>query len=130
MDLSAKQIVEQIADWLGSGVIRRFGAVVRHQQLGFGANGMAVFDVEDDRVDAVGEKMAAHREISHCYRRPSLDDWNYNLFAMVHGHSEEEVREFVKSLAAESGLNKYDVLFSTTEYKKVSVKYFPESAQS
>ncbi len=130
VDFSAKEIVQQITDWLGAGLIRRFGAVVRHQQLGFAANGMAVFQVEDDRIDAVGEEMAEHPEISHCYRRPSLDDWNYNLFAMVHGHSEEEVREFVKSLAKQFGLNIHDVLFSTTEYKKVSMKYFLESVES
>ncbi len=130
LDFSAEEIVQQITDWLDVGLIRRFGAVVRHQQLGFVANGMAVFQVEDDRIDAVGEKMVEHPEISHCYRRPSLDDWNYNLFAMVHGRSEEEVREFVKSLAKELGLNKYDVLFSSTEYKKVSMKYFLESVES
>ncbi len=129
-DYSAKDIVQQILDWLAAGLIRRFGAVVRHQKLGFKANGMAVFEVEDDRIDTLGQKMAEHAEISHCYRRPTLEDWNYNLFAMVHGRTEEQVRKFVKSLAEELGLNKYDVLFSTTEYKKVSMKYFLESVES
>ena len=129
-DYSAEEIVEQISNWLETGVIRRFGAVVRHKKLGFGANGMAVFQAEEDCIDAMGEKMAEHPEISHCYRRPAMDDWNYNLFAMVHGRSEEEVRKLVKSLAEELGLNTYDVLFSRTEYKKVSMKYFVESVES
>ena len=130
VDFSGEEIVQQITDWLGAGLIRRFGAVVRHQKLGFESNGMAVFEVAEDRFQAIGEKMAERAEISHCYRRPTLDDWNYNLFAMVHGRSEEEVRGFVRSLAEELELNKYAVLFSTKEYKKVSMKYFLESVES
>ncbi len=130
VDFSAKEIVQQIADWLGAGLIRRFGAVVGHRELGFEANGMAVFQVDDNRIDAMGEKMAEHPEISHCYRRPTLDDWDYNLFAMVHGRGQAQVRRFVESLADELGISEYDVLFSTTEYKKTSMKYFLESVES
>jgi DNA-binding Lrp family transcriptional regulator len=130
VDFSAKEIVQQITDWLAEGLIRRFGAVVRHQKLGFVANGMAVFQVGADRIDVVGEKMAEYPEISHCYRRPSLDDWNYNLFAMVHGRSEAQVRRFVERLAKQLKISKYDILFSTTEYKKTSMKYFLESVES
>ncbi|NIA07985.1 MAG: radical SAM protein [Actinobacteria bacterium] len=130
VDFSAKDIVQQITDWLDAGLIRRFGAVVRHQKLGFESNGMAVFEVTEDRIQAIGKEMAEYPEISHCYRRPSLDDWNYNLFAMVHGRTEAEVRRFVDCLAEQLKISKYDVLFSTTEYKKTSMKYFLEAVES
>ena len=120
-------VVAQVAEWLQQGVIRRFGAVVRHRRLGFVANGMAVFRVPPERVDAVGAALAQHSEVSHCYRRPCVPGWDFNLFAMVHGRSEDEVRQFVARVAAEHGLAGYDVLFSTTEYKKTSMRYFLET---
>jgi len=125
---SVGRVLEQIEEWLSTGVIRRLGAVVRHRRLGFRANGMAVFDVPDDRVDIVGEAFARRREISHCYRRPRLADFPYDLFAMIHGHSEDEVRELAEKLAGEFDIDinikNFTVLFSTKEYKKVSMKYF------
>jgi len=121
---SVGRVLEQIEDWLAAGVIRRLGAVVRHQRLGFRANGMAVLDVPEDREDEVGAILAGRSEISHCYCRPRLPDFPYGLFAMVHGHDAQEVRDLVASLAGELEIDNYDVLFSTTEYKKVSMKYF------
>ncbi|MCP4375222.1 MAG: radical SAM protein [bacterium] len=123
---SVGRVLEQVEDWLSAGVIRRLGAVVRHQRLGFGANGMAVLDVPEDREDQVGAILAKRPEISHCYCRPRLPDFPYGLFAMVHGHDPQEVRDLVSALAKELEIDNFDVLFSTKEYKKVSMKYFIE----
>jgi DNA-binding Lrp family transcriptional regulator len=122
-----RRVIEQIREWLAVGIIRRFGAVVRHRELGFNANGMAVFSVPDSEADAAGRRLAEQPEVSHCYRRPPLEGFPYNLFAMVHGHSEDEVRKTVAEMASRVGLKEYDVLFSTTEFKKVSMRYFLES---
>ena len=130
VDYSAEDIVQQISQWISAGLIRRFGAIVRHRQLGFAANGMAVFGVPEDRLAAVGHKLAEHSEISHCYHRPTLDNWNYNLFAMVHGRSEKQVRRFVERLAKQLDVSEYDVLFSIAEYKKTSMRYFLEPVES
>ena len=130
LDSTPEEIVRQVADWIDQGVIRRFGAVVRHHLLGFQANGMAVFSVAQDRIDSVGQKLAQHAEISHCYRRPRLHGWDYDLFAMVHGKSEPQVRRIVRQLAQELDLPRYDILFSRTEYKKASMKYFLDAAAS
>jgi DNA-binding Lrp family transcriptional regulator len=124
--ISKQDLLEQIRAWLAAGVIRRFGAVIAHHRLGYCANGMAVFQVPEERVDAVGRRLAECEEISHCYRRPRLADWPYDLFAMVHGGSEEEVRAFVGRMASDLGLENYDILFSTAEYKKKSFEYFTE----
>ena len=124
---STERVVSQIEEWIDAGVIRRFGAVVQHRRLGFHANGMAVFDVPSDRIDDVGRKLAERSEVSHCYRRPPLPDFPYNLFAMVHGRSEDQVRTIVTQVAADLALSEYQVLFSTAEYKKISMKYFMES---
>jgi heme b synthase len=121
---SVGRVLEQIEDWLAGGVIRRLGAVVRHQRLGFRANGMAVLDVPEDREDEIGALLSKRPEISHCYCRPRLPDFPYGLFAMVHGQDEQGVRDLVATLADELEIDNFDVLFSKTEYKKVSMKYF------
>jgi DNA-binding Lrp family transcriptional regulator len=122
------RVVRQIREWLDSGVIRRFGAVVRHKELGFVANGMAAFRVSPEAVDDAGRRLARRAEVSHCYRRPPLPDFPYSLFAMVHGQSEDEVRQTVAVMAREIGVADYAVLFSVTEFKKASMRYFVETA--
>ena len=121
-----ERIVEQIRQWMGMGIVRRFGAVVRHRDLGFAANGMAVFCAADALVDEAGRRLASRPEVSHCYRRPPLEGFPYSLYAMVHGQSEDAVRRAVAAMAAEAGLTDYDVLFSVTEFKKASMRYFVE----
>ena len=119
-----ERIVEQIRSWLASGIIRRFGAVVEHRSLGFRANGMAVFRAAAARADEIGRSLAAEPAVSHCYRRPALPDFPYNLYAMVHGRSEEEVRDIVRRMAEAAGAAEYEVLFSVTEFKKSPPTYF------
>jgi radical SAM protein with 4Fe4S-binding SPASM domain len=121
-----QSVLDQANEWIASGVIRRVGAVLAHRRIQFTANGMAVFAVPPERIDEVGLRMARESRISHCYRRPELADWPYNLFAMVHGRAEAQVREFVEGLAGELGLERYDILFSTQEYKKESMRFFVE----
>jgi DNA-binding Lrp family transcriptional regulator len=134
-DLPARRIgvepdalLDQARQWLAQGVIRRFGAVAAHRKLGFAANGMAVFAVGPQRLDEVGRRLAREQAISHVYTRPTLADWPYNLLAMTHGRSEQEVRQLVLRLAAESRIESYDVLFSTIEYKKTSMEFFTDES--
>jgi DNA-binding Lrp family transcriptional regulator len=122
------RVVQQIREWLDSGVIRRFGAVVRHKELGFVANGMAAFRISPEAIDDAGRRLARRAEVSHCYRRPPLLDFPYSLFAMVHGQSEDEVRQTAAVMAREIGVEDYAVLFSVTEFKKASMRYFVETA--
>ena len=135
-----RRVLAQIDDWLAAGVIRRLGAVVRHRRLGLQANGMAVFRVPEGsnrdtsrleppphRIDDVGISLARRPDVSHCYRRPPLPDFPYNLFAMFHGRSPDQVRAAAAAAAAQHALDDHLVLFSTTEYKKTSMRYFEEA---
>ena len=99
---------------------------MRHRELGFAAGGMATFCVPPERVDDAGRRLAESPHVSHCYRRPPLPDFPYNLFAMTHGQTETEVRATVARLAADAGLADYQVLFSGREFKKASMRYFVE----
>ena len=88
LGLSAEDILARLERLLASGVIRRIGAVPNHYALGYRANGMSVWDVDDAAVSELGHKVGALPAVSHCYRRPRRPPaWPYNLFAMVHGRS-------------------------------------------
>jgi DNA-binding Lrp family transcriptional regulator len=107
------------------GAIRRIGAVPNHYALGLTANGMSVWDVPDDQIEAIGARIGALDFVTHCYERPRhLPLWPYNLFAMVHGHSRDEVRAKVNEIRALIGpaLRGHDVLFSTRILKKTGLR--------
>lgn len=109
------------------GIMRRFAGVIRHRVAGFTANGMACWIVPDERVDEVGAKFAAYLQVSHCYRRPTYDDWPYSIFTMIHAMTREKCEETVRKIAAEAGVSTYAILYSHTEYKKERVKYYAET---
>ena len=112
-----------------TGQMRRYSAVLAHRNAGFVQNGMGVWRVPEERLDEVGEKMAAFRGVSHCYQRPTYADWTYNLFSMTHGRDKAECEAVLAAISAETGLDDYSVLYSTKEYKKTRVSYFtPEEA--
>ncbi len=122
----AQRVTDQIAAWRAAGVIRRFGAVVRHQRLGFRANGMAVFSLPAEKIDEAGYLLAQRDEVSHCYHRSPLPGFPYALFGMTHGESEQQVRQLADQFASLIDASRHAVLFSTKEYKKVSMRYFLE----
>ncbi len=113
-----------LEDLVGRGVIRRFGATLRHQKSGFRANAMTAWAVDESRIEEVGEIMASFKEVSHCYRRNPTPEWKYNLYTMIHGKSEEHCRETAESMSAKAGVETYAMLFSRRELKKTSMKYF------
>lgn len=106
------------------GLIRRYGATLRHQKSGFTANAMVAWKVEEPRTGEVGEKMASFKEVSHCYRRNPAPTWPYNLYTMVHATSEAECRECAARISQATGVTEYSLLFSRRELKKTSMKYF------
>ena len=94
LGVSGQQVRERLAQMLETGLIRRIGAVPNHYRLGFTANGMSVWDVDDALVDQLGERIGQLPGVSHCYRRPRrLPAWPYNLFAMLHGRTRAEVEQ-------------------------------------
>ena len=125
LGVSGDAVRERLAGMLREGLVRRIGAVPNHYRLGFIANGMTVWDVDDARVDELGEKVGALECVSHCYRRPrALPQWPYNLFAMVHGRSRAEVERGaaqILGLLGEAGRS-YDILYSSRILKKTGLR--------
>ncbi|MCK6421209.1 MAG: Lrp/AsnC family transcriptional regulator [Burkholderiaceae bacterium] len=125
LGVSGEVVRERLAAMLAEGLVRRIGAVPNHYKLGFTANGMTVWDVDDARVDELGQRIGALPGVSHCYRRPRrLPLWPYNLFAMLHGRSRDEVERQAAEVARLLGnaCRGHEVLYSTAILKKTGLR--------
>ncbi len=132
-DAAAEELGMSSDDFLGHlrgmvdrKLLRRVAAILYHRRAGFSANGMGVWRVPEADVLEVGRRMAAVRGISHCYQRPTYGDWPYSVFTMAHGRSKEECDAILDRIAEDHGLHGDDraVLYSSTEFKKVRLRYF------
>lgn len=125
LGIPATEVQARLAVMLASGTIRRIGAVPNHYALGYRFNGMTVWDVDDERIDALGEQVGALPFVTHCYRRPrKLPDWSYNLFAMIHCKSGAEADVHVAEIAALLGAacRAHETLFSSRILKKTGLR--------
>ena len=125
LKISEETLLETLKDLCDRGVIRRFGATIRHQKSGFEANAMVAWEVDEDRIEEVGRQLASLREVSHCYWRPPNGDWPYTLYTMIHANDENSCRVTARKMASTASIDKYLMLFSRKELKKTSMKYFP-----
>lgn len=125
LGLTADEVMNRLAAMQDSGVIRRIGAVPNHYKLGYRFNGMTVWDVPDDKIDELGTQVGQLPFVSHCYCRPRhLPEWPYNLFAMVHGKTQEEADSQIRQIADVLGAYNRgcDVLYSTKILKKTGFR--------
>jgi DNA-binding Lrp family transcriptional regulator len=122
--VSEQDLLATLSRLCERGVIRRFGATLRHQRTGYPANAMAAWRVEESRIEDVGQTMAAFQQVSHCYRRNPTPQWPYNLYTMIHADDEAACRETARRMAQAAGVNECALLFSREELKKTSMVYF------
>ena len=124
LGVAEDEVMNRLKRMLADGRVRRIAAVPNHYMLGYRANGMSVWDVEDDAIARLGPQVGALAFVSHCYRRPRRPGWPYNLFAMVHGHDRSEVEAQVCEIAALLGdaARAHDVLYSKRILKKTGLR--------
>jgi DNA-binding Lrp family transcriptional regulator len=126
LGMDEEEVISRIENLVDRNIIKRFGVVVRHHELGYRANAMVVWDIPDDRISDLGPCMGQFDFVTLCYRRPRrLPAWPYNLFTMIHGRDRDDVLDNVQFLAARCGLDdlQYDVLFSTRRFKQRGAIY-------
>jgi len=123
--ISEQEFCNTLASLKNRGIIRRFGATLRHQKSGYTANAMVAWMVDENDIPSVGQIMAKSSHISHCYRRNPANDWPYNLYTMIHGGSTDECKAIASDLSQKTQVETYEILFSQRELKKTSMKYFP-----
>jgi len=124
--ISEEKFLKVLNDLNDQGMIRRFGATIKHQNSGYKANAMVAWKVPEERVERVGAIMATFGEITHCYRRDPAPGWEYNLYTMVHAADEAGCHAIVKKISQDVGETNYTLLFSRQELKKTSMKYFED----
>ena len=124
LGVSEEVVLERLRGYRESGVLRRMGAMIAHRVAGVDANGMIVWDVPEESVEEVGQKLASASEVTHCYARPRSSEWPYRLYTMVHARTREECSQVADRLASEVGVESYKLVFSSREFKKTSPRYF------
>lgn len=120
------EVINRISYLKESKVIKRFGVVVRHHELGYRANAMTVWNIDDEQISQLGACLGGFDFVTLCYRRPRrLPDWPYNLFTMIHGKNREHVLSNIELLVNKCGLDavEYQVLFSTQRFKQRGAIY-------
>jgi DNA-binding Lrp family transcriptional regulator len=122
--IDEQALIDTIRSFKDRKLMRRFAAVMNHRSAGFKANAMGVWAVPDDRLDEIGPQMATFAAVSHCYRRPTYDDWPYSVFTMVHGRSARDCEATIEAIRDETGVVEYCLLWSVKEYKKIRLRYF------
>lgn len=125
-----QEVIATLERWRGEGLIKRFGVVVRHHELGYTANAMVVWDLPDAEVERVGQRLAAEPEVTLCYqRRRHPPEWTHNLFCMIHGRVRGDVEAAVERLRERLGLAETScaVLFSRRRFKQRGARYIPQA---
>jgi DNA-binding Lrp family transcriptional regulator len=124
LGIEEKQFIKRVKKLKKRGIIRRFGATLRHQEAGFNSNAMVAWLVPEDRIEEVGEKLSQFREVTHCYQRKTQEQWPYNLYTMIHGRNRDQCCEIAKRMSRSAGIDDYVLLFSEKEFRKTSMEYF------
>jgi DNA-binding Lrp family transcriptional regulator len=128
LGISTEELLDRLRGMVDRKILRRVAAILYHRRAGFSANGMGVWKVPEEEILTTGAKMASFRGVSHCYQRPTYEDWPYSVFTMAHGRSKEECDAVLDAIAEECGMGPDDraTLYSSTEYKKIRLHYFTE----
>lgn len=126
LGITEEELLFRLKTYHRDGIIRKSGIVLRHRLIGFAANALCAWIIPRHSLDEVGNIMAAQPEVTHCYCRQSQPDWPYNFYLMVHASTRAQCRQLITRLAELIGIHDYIVLYSTREWKKVSMRYFAE----
>jgi DNA-binding Lrp family transcriptional regulator len=126
LGISVQELLGHMQGMRERGLLRRVAAILYHRRAGFSANGMGVWKVPPERIMELGPRMAAFRGISHCYERPTYEDWPYSVFTMAHGRSKQECDAVLDAIAQQTGIGERATLYSSTEFKKIRLLYFTD----
>jgi DNA-binding Lrp family transcriptional regulator len=122
--ITEDELIDRLRTFKEKGIIRRFGARVKHNKAGYKENIMVLWQVPQENLEEAGSVMADYREVSHCYVRPELPDLPYNLYSMIHGREDGDVLKVIKKISEVTGIKNYQMLVTEKEYKKTSPLYF------
>jgi len=121
--ITPKEVIERLKRLQETGIIRRFGASLKPNSVGFLANALVAWKVPQSRVEEVGRFFSEYDEISHCYERePIAGKWEYNIYTVMHAHERETIQQLVKQLSTATALEEYSILYSKRNLKTLQTK--------
>ena len=129
LNITYEEFFKIVDELQQSGMMRRFASILNHRRAGFNANAMVVWDVDETNGEKIGKTAAEFSAVSHCYLRPKYDNWQYNLFTMVHGKTKEETNAVIADIEKEIESKSHMPLYSSREFKKIRLKYFTDDEQ-
>ena len=119
LGITPKEVVTRLRKLKEKGVVRRFGASIKPNNIGFSANALVAWKVPENRVQEIGAYLSKYQEISHCYERKTVKGrWDYNIYTVIHGREREVVQRMVKKISGEIAINEYKILYSTRDLKR------------
>lgn len=130
LQLSEERLLAIMESLRQRGCLKRMSIALRHNNVGYTVNVMMVWDVPEERLAEVGKQVANHPQVTHCYARNRLPEFDYNFYSMVHAMTEDEYDKLVAQLKEQIQPRKYCALRTTAELKKIGMKYFVEDPYS
>jgi DNA-binding Lrp family transcriptional regulator len=127
LNISYETLFAHIQEFLEAGVIRRYASILNQRNAGFSANAMVVWNIDEQKAQDIGKEAASYSAVSHCYLRPKYENWQYNLFTMIHGKTKEDTQKVIDDIAQNIEHTSYMPLYSSREFKKVRIDYFNEA---
>ena len=122
LGITPKEVIARLILLKEKGVIRRFGASIKPNNIGFSANALVAWKVPQERVKEIGDYMSKLQEVSHCYeRKPVSGRWEYNLYTVLHAREREAIERMVNEISEGTGISEYKMLFSTRDLKRSNV---------
>ncbi|URZ15144.1 siroheme decarboxylase subunit beta [Clostridium felsineum] len=121
LGISEKQLIEKIKEFKQKGILRRYGAVLKHTSVGFKVNVLVAWEVTEEKIEDAAKIMIKFKEVSHCYKRMTYDDWKYNMYTMIHGESKDKCRNIISDIAKLTGVKNFLPMYTLKELKKKSI---------
>ena len=112
------ELLEIVRSLIADGVIRRYGAILRHDQVGYSSNVLVAWKIPEERINEFKAVIHDLTEVSHGYERMSCPEWTYNVYTMIHGHSRDECLSVVGRISSAIKIKEYTLLFTKREFKK------------
>lgn len=123
LNINENELIEKLRDYRKSGVIRKVGAIIAQRKVGYNYNALVLWNIEEDKIDLFGEKLASYKNISHCYRRTVYPNWNYPIYSMIHCYDENHFKELLKLLKEDETVIEYKILRTEKELKKKRMNF-------
>lgn len=118
-----EDVIEGLKKLVERGVIRRFGAILRHTKAGLKSNALFIAKVKNDELTSVAKPFVKSKNVTHCYQRSTNEAWRYNFYAMIHAGTKQELESVAGSLAKDARISDYKLLFSAKEFKKTGWRW-------